>query len=205
MRKERTMIPRGRPVINEADIAQKAGVPLATWRRRDAPAFRRRVPSLFPASRYLIYDLEQSLAYLSGSPVPVLPTREDPDDLLNDKEAADILEIDPGTVRGYARRGYLSHGETVYGARVWRRREIEHRRDQPTGQGKGGGRRRGEPQGARKPHPYAGDPRLQTASEALVSASPATPISHVAAELAHVHGGSPRTWERLLNQARRTS
>lgn len=197
------MIPRGRPVINEADIAERAGVPLATWRRRDAPAFREHVPSLFPGSRFLIYDLEQALACLQGTPVPALPAQEDPDDQLNDKEAADILGIDPGTVRGYARRGYLSPGETLYGARVWRRREIEHRRDHPPGQGKGGGRRAGEPQGPRKAHPYADDPRLQTAGDALAT-SPDTPITHIATNLAQEHGGSPRTWERLLNQARQT-
>lgn len=41
------MIPRNRPAINEASIAQQAGTPIATWRRRDAPAFRQQVPTLF--------------------------------------------------------------------------------------------------------------------------------------------------------------
>lgn len=197
------MIPRGRPVINEADIARRAGVPLATWRRRDAPAFRSKIPSLFPDSRFLVYDLEQALYYLQGKPVPVLPAEEFPEDQLNDKEAAAVLGIDAGTVRSYARRGYLSPGETIYGTRVWRRREIEHRRDHPLGQGKGGGRRAGEAQGPRKPHPYAGDPRLQAASDAL-AAAPGTPITHIAAGLAREHGGSSRTWERLLKQAGRS-
>ncbi|MBQ0891331.1 DNA-binding protein [Streptomyces sp. RM72] len=195
------MIPEGRPVINEADIAQRVGVPLATWRRRDAPAFRQQVPSLFPGSRFLIYDLEQATAHLQGEPVPPLPAEESPDDQLNDKEAAGILGVDPGTVRAYAGQGYLSRGETVYGTRVWRRHEIERRRDNPPGQGKGGGRRAGEPQGPRKAHAYAGDPRLRTASDAL-AAGEGAPIGRIAAGLAQEHGGSPRTWERLLNQAR---
>ncbi|MGW7673812.1 DNA-binding protein [Streptomyces sp. NPDC054775] len=198
------MIPNGRPVINEADIARRVGVPLATWRRRDAPAFRQRVPSLFPGSRFLIYDLEQVTAYLAGSPLPDLVAEEHPDDQLNDKEAAGILGIEPSTVRAYAGQGYLPPGETVYGARVWRRREIEHRRDNPLGQGKGGGRRAGELQGPRKTHAYAGDPRLRTAADAF-AADPAAPISRIAANLALQHGGSARTWERLLSQARKTT
>jgi len=197
------VIPKGRPVINEADIAQRAGVPLATWRRRDAPAFRQRVPSLFPGSRFLIYDLEQAMAYLAGSPLPDLVTEEHPDDQLNAEEAASVLGIEPSTVRAYAAQGYLPPGETVYGARVWRRREIEHRRDNPLGQGKGGGRRAGEQQGPRKAHAYEGDPRLRTAAEAL-AADPAAPVSRLAANLALRHGGSARTWERLLSQARKT-
>ena len=198
------MIPKGRPVINEADIAQRAGVPLATWRRRDASAFRQHVSSLFPGSRFLIYDSEQAAAYLAGTTIPDLAAEEDPEDLLNDKEAAAVLGVDASTIRAYAAKGYLSRGETVYGARVWRRREVEDRRDNPPGQGKGGGRRAGEPQGPRKAHAYAGDPRLRTAADAL-AADPAAPISRTAANLALQHGGSARTWERLLSQARKAA
>ncbi|GAA2106020.1 hypothetical protein GCM10009801_82080 [Streptomyces albiaxialis] len=133
------MIPRNRPVINEPDIARQAGTPLATWRRRDAPAFRRRVPNLF-RSRTLIYDLAQARAYLSGKPLPILPAGEHPDDLLNDEEAAAVLGVTASTVRAYATQGYLSAGRTVYSVRVWPRSDVEERRDNPPGQGKGGGR-----------------------------------------------------------------
>lgn len=195
------MIPRNRPTTTEAEIAERAGVPIATWRRRDAPAFRQRVQTLFPSSRYLIYDLAQADAYLAGKPIPALPTGEHPDDRLNDKEAAAILGIDPKTVRAYATQGYLSRGETIHGARVWPRHEVEQRRDNPPGRGAGGGRRPGEPQGPRKAAPYEGDPRLQTAADALAAAGD-TPTARIAADLAHTHGGSTRTWERLLAQAR---
>ncbi|MGW0703816.1 helix-turn-helix domain-containing protein [Streptomyces sp. NPDC002867] len=198
------MIPRNRPVINESDIAQQAGVPIATWRRRDAPAFRQRVPALFPNSRTLIYDLAQARAYLAGRPIPALPTGEHPDDLLNDEEAAALLGVAASTVRAYASQGYLPAGTTVYSLRVWPRHEIEHRRDNPLGQGKGGGRRAGEPQGPRKAHAYEGDPRLHTAAAALKTAE-GTPRTHLAATLADQHGGSTRTWERLLAQADRTT
>ncbi|WP_328484883.1 helix-turn-helix domain-containing protein [Streptomyces zaomyceticus] len=197
------MIPRSRPVINEADIAARARVPLATWRRRDAPAFRERVPSLLPGSRFLLYDLAQTEAYLAGRPIPALPDGEHPEDLLTDKEAAAILGITPSTVQAYATQGHLSRGTTLYGARLWTRREVHDRRDNAPGQGKGGGRRAGEPQGPRKAHAYEGDPRLDTAREALTAAT-GTPKGRIAAALAEQHGGTPRTWERLLTIAAAT-
>ncbi|MQS18191.1 helix-turn-helix domain-containing protein, partial [Streptomyces kaniharaensis] len=130
------MIPRNRPVINEADIAEQAGVPIATWRRRDAPAFRQRVASLFPRSRILIYDLAQARAYLAGGPIPVLPAGEHPDDLLNDEETAAVLGVTASTVRAYATQGYISAGKTVYSVRVWPRCDIEERRKNPPGRGR---------------------------------------------------------------------
>lgn len=194
------MIPRGRPVINEADVAHHAGVPLATWRRRDAPAFREHVPGLLPDSRSLLYDLAQTEAYLAGRPIPALPEGEHPDDLLSAKETAAILGISTGTVQAYATQGYLSPGTTRYGTRLWARREVLDRRDNAPGRGKGGGRRAGEPQGPRKQHAYEGDPRLDTAREALTTADGA-PKGRIAAALAEQHGGTPRTWERLLTAA----
>ncbi|MFC8495059.1 DNA-binding protein [Streptomyces sp. NPDC057235] len=198
------MIPRGRPVINEADIAARAGVPLATWRRRDAPAFRERVPSLLPDSRSLLYDLAQTEAYLKGRPIPELPEGEHPEDLLTGKETAAVLGISTGTVRAYASQGYLSPGTTHYGTRLWSRRKVHDRRDNAPGQGKGGGRRAGEPQGPRKTHPYENDPRLTIAAQALTTAPAGTPKSRIATHLAELHGHTPRTWERLLTTAATT-
>ncbi|WP_329468674.1 helix-turn-helix domain-containing protein [Streptomyces sp. NBC_01431] len=198
------MIPRNRPVINEADIAQQAGTPIATWRRRDAPAFRQRVASLFPRSRVLIYDLAQARAYLAGQPLPALPAGEHPDDLLNDEETAAVLGVTASTVRSYASQGYLSPGKTLYSVRVWPRRDIEERLKNPPGQGKGGGRPPGTGKGPLKAHAYEGDPRLDTAAAALSTAGD-IPRHHIAASLAQQHGGSTRTWERLLTQASQTT
>ncbi|MFI8254988.1 helix-turn-helix domain-containing protein [Streptomyces filamentosus] len=194
------MIPRSRPVINEADIAALAGVPLATWRHRDAPAFRAHVPSLLPGSRFLLYDRAQAEAHLAGEPIPDLPTGEHPTDLLTAKETADILGITPSTVQAYATQGHLSPGTTLYGARLWTRREVLDRLHNAPGRGAGGGRRAGEPQGPRKAHAYEGDPRLSVAREALAAAGGA-PKGRLAAELAALHGSTPRTWERLLTTA----
>ncbi|MEU2549922.1 helix-turn-helix domain-containing protein [Streptomyces roseolus] len=195
------MIPRSRPVINEADIAALAGVPLATWRRRDAPVFRARVASLLPDSRFLLYDRAQAEAYLAGKPIPALPAGEHPTDLLTAKETADLLGITPSTVQAYATQGHLSPGTTLYGARLWTRREVHDRLHNAPGRGAGGGRRTGEPQGPRKTHPYEGDPRLGIARRALDAAPTGTPKSRIATDLAALHGSTPRTWERLLTTA----
>ncbi len=40
------------------------------------------------------------------------------------------------------------------------------------------------------------------ASGDALATDPDTPITHLATNLAQEHGGSPRTWERLLTQAR---
>ncbi|MFB7453473.1 DNA-binding protein [Streptomyces sp. NPDC056194] len=194
------MIPQGRPAVSESDIAQLAGVSLTTWRRQHAPGFRERVPNLLPDSRNRLYDLAQAEAYLAGAPIPALPAGEHPDDLLTARDVAALLGINTGTVRAYATDGYLSPGITVHGSRLWPRREVLDRRDNAPGRGKGGGRRAGEAQGPRKQHAYEGDPRLETARQALTAAAGA-PKSRIAAELAEQHGGTPRTWERLLTTA----
>ncbi|MFB0627007.1 hypothetical protein [Streptomyces sp. AB3(2024)] len=120
---------------------------------------------------------------------------------LSERTSVPRISTDPAVARSSPAVQYLSRGESVYGTRVWPRHEIENRRDNPPGQGKGGGRRPGQGQGPRKAHAYEGDPRLHTAAEALNTAGD-TPLSRSAAVLAQEHGGSPRTWERLLGQAR---
>ncbi|MFB8043127.1 helix-turn-helix domain-containing protein [Streptomyces hydrogenans] len=194
------MIPQGRTAVNESDIAQLAGLSLSTWRRHHAGAFRVHVPDLLPDSRNRLYDRAQVEAYLAGKSVPSLPEGEHLDDLLSAGEVADVLGISAGTVRAYATSGHFSPGVTVHGSRLWSRREVLERRDNAPGRGAGGGRRAGEPQGPRKAHAYEGDPRLYIAREALPSADGA-PKGRVAAELAALHGSTPRTWERLLTAA----
>jgi hypothetical protein len=129
------MIPRGRKVITQAEIAERAGVALSTWRRRDAPGFHQRVHSLFEG-RTLVYDLEQTLAYLDGKPIPALPASEHPDDLLGDKEVAALLGVAVSTVQAYHTQGYLSgthpkdaDGQDITSIRVTTRRDAEARRD----------------------------------------------------------------------------
>ena len=200
------MIRHGRPTITEAEIAHRVGTPIATWRRRDAPAFRAAVPNLL-AGRFFRYDEAQADAYLAGQPIPALPDDPQPDDLLTDVEVGEILGIPNSSVRSLAGRGYLAKGERLDGARVWPRHQVEDRQAHAPGQGAGGGRPADQPRPT-KPHPYAGDPRLQTAAAALAATEhrgEATPASErsIAAELAGRHGGSTRTWERIIAAIRR--
>lgn len=144
------MIPRSRPVINEADIAARARVPLATWRRRAAPAFRERVPSLLPGSRFLLYDLAQTEAYLAGRLDPRTARRRTPRGPPHRQggrrhpphhplHRPGLRRLRPTSPPGTT----LSPSTTLYGARLWTRREVHDRRDHAPGQGKGGGRRAG--------------------------------------------------------------
>ncbi|MCT2590866.1 hypothetical protein LHJ74_13260 [Streptomyces sp. N2-109] len=129
------MIPRGRKVITPAEIAHRAGVSLSTWRRRDAPNFHQRVKSLVQG-RYLVYDLEQTLAYLDGQPIQALPAGEHPDDLLDDREVAALLGVATSTVSAYRTQGYLpkgthpkdATGEDIASIRVTPRHQVEARR-----------------------------------------------------------------------------
>ncbi|WP_121833349.1 DNA-binding protein [Streptomyces sp. S1] len=154
-----------------------------------------------PESRHHLHGLAQTNTHLKGRHTPTLPDGEHPEDLLPAKETAAVLGINISIVQAYATQGHLSPGTTRYGARLWTRREVHDRRDNAPGQGKGGGRRAGEPQGPRKTHSYEGDPRIDLAAQALATAAPSTPKSRIAAQLADLHGHTPRTWERLLTTA----
>ncbi|MFE6225829.1 helix-turn-helix domain-containing protein [Streptomyces sp. NPDC057854] len=171
---------------------------LATPARRRLPRARPRPPPRQP---------QPALRPGTGRGVPgrqtdaALPENEHPDDLLSAGEVAEILGISTGTVRTYATSGHFSPGITIHGSRLWPRHEIHDRLHNAPGRGTGGGRRPGEPQGPRKTHPYAGDPRLHTARQALNTAPAGTPKGRLATELAATHGHTPRTWERLLTTA----
>ncbi|MFC9233624.1 DNA-binding protein [Streptomyces decoyicus] len=122
------MIPQGRPVMTEIEIAESAGMPLTTWRRREAPALRQRLQPVNPRDRLKLYDRSQVTAYLAGKPIPARPsgTEPHPDDLLNAAEAAAALGVEPSTVRAYTTEGYLT-GTEIHGTRWYTRREVDAR------------------------------------------------------------------------------
>ncbi|MEU9032105.1 DNA-binding protein [Streptomyces sp. NPDC048383] len=123
------MIPHGRPAMTEDDIATARGLHIQTWRRREAAAFRAHVPVINPGDRLRLYDRDQAHAHLNGTPLPALPPPGDhPDDLLTDREAGDVLDVSPHTIRAYASTGHLSPGIEQYGRRWWPRHEINARR-----------------------------------------------------------------------------
>jgi predicted DNA-binding protein (UPF0251 family) len=123
------LIPQGRTVCTEAEVAEAMGLPLHTWRRRVRARFEEQVLRVNEGEgRVRLYDSAQVRAYVEGVPVPpaVRPGEEHPDDLLTDKEAGALLGVDASTVRAYAVTGYLPRGVEVHGRR-WTRREILER------------------------------------------------------------------------------
>ncbi|WP_030888925.1 MULTISPECIES: hypothetical protein [Streptomyces] len=193
------MIPRGRVVTTAQQLAQRLGVDPGTWRQVYRPRLRERVPRLIEG--HDLYDLDQAAAYYDDRPLPTLPEGEHPDDLLVDKEVAAVLGVGVSTVHSYRQRGTLAPGthplievdgeqQFLTTVRVTRRADVEDRLRNAPGRGVGGGRPRGY------------DPeRLRIAATALKAAGDAPP-AHVAAALAAEHGGSPRTWQRILAAVR---
>ncbi|MBK3554872.1 hypothetical protein, partial [Streptomyces sp. MBT61] len=186
--------------MTEDDIATAAGLPVHTWRRRHAAAFRARVPVVNPGERLRLYDEEQVRAYLDGKswppvaddedqepaaedqeplaedddnawPTAVPPGAEHPEDLLTDKETANVLGIRDATVRASATTGYLPAGIERHGRTWWPRRVAEARRDAGDQHHATPGRKPGDPRN-RAPRPRH-DPRIAEIAE-LTTRAPLT-------------------------------
>ncbi|MEU5976357.1 DNA-binding protein [Streptomyces sp. NPDC047315] len=211
--RESPMIPQGRPVRTEAEIAAAAGLPLHTWRRRERDAFEQRVTRVNPAEgRVRLYDAAQADAYTNGQPIPPEPDldAEHPDDLLTDKEAAAMLGIEASTVRAYSTSGYLSGAVDEHGRR-WPRRAVVERieqgdqREHP--EKTGAGRPRNSPAGpnrgraGRDPNTPI-DPRVAQAADALARAKANGTKAPTATQIAELHGVSRTTGAAILRTAR---
>ena len=127
----------------------------------------------------------------------------DPGDLLNGPQAAKVLGYrDHRSLPVYL----LEHADQIdaypsglkrrywYRRTLWNwadKRTIRHSTGRPTGLS-----------GSRRPHPYAGDPRLQAAID-LIAEARATghPITGLGAKLARSLGLSERTGQRLMRAA----
>ena len=126
----------------------------------------------------------------------------DPDDLVDAKEAARILGYASGKVIHTNRRdGYFPEPDAYdqpgreRPSPRWRRSTVWAIAD--ARHGRGGGRRPGIPSAFAKPHPYAGDPRLEAVLAQLRSG--AEPSSTA---LAAAWAVSRRTAERIISAAR---
>ncbi|MEV8450462.1 DNA-binding protein [Streptomyces parvus] len=196
--------------MTEDDIATVTGLPVHTWRRRHAAAFRTRVPVVNPGERLRLYDEEQARAYMSGKhwpnrataetaddeqwPTAVPPGAEHPEDLLTDKETANVLGIRDATVRAYATTGYLAAGIERHGRTWWPRRVAEARRDADDQHHATPGRKPGDLRN-RAPRPRR-DPRIAEIAE-LTTRAPLT-----TADVVQRYGVGERTAQRLLAAAR---
>lgn len=190
------MIPRGRPTLDLAGVAERAGVSLATWRRRHHSAFAAAVRPLPGSERPVIYDAAQVEAHLAGEPLPPLPTGPHADDLLTDAEAADVAGVSASTIRADASTGRMDPGVELHGRRWWTRAAAEARSErQPQYKGRTPGSRDKAPR-ARPDHRVA-----EVASE-LEAAAAGRRVPVTTAEVAERYGVSERTAERITARAR---
>jgi len=126
----------------------------------------------------------------------------DPDDLVEAAEAARILGYaNRYVIHGNRRQGYFpepdTHGTTAKGrlAPLWKRSTVWAAAD--AREGMGGGHKPGTPGAPAKPHPYAGDERLDRILAELQAGSSPSPIDYAAE-----WGASRRTAERIIKAAR---
>ncbi|MGW2725588.1 helix-turn-helix transcriptional regulator [Streptomyces sp. NPDC001492] len=202
------MIPQGRPVRTEAEVAEALGIPMHTWRRSVRDEFEQRVTRVNrDEGRVRLYDAAQADAYTSGKPLPAGPDldAEHPDDLLTDKEVAALLDVTASTVRSYVVGGYLPAGVEEHGRR-WRRSDITARIEQ------GDQRERPENTGAGRPastpeRPNRGraggtpDPRVdEVVAELRTVGEAGHPLS--ASRVAERYGVSRTTGANILRAAR---
>ncbi|MFM9625334.1 DNA-binding protein [Streptomyces turgidiscabies] len=190
------MIPRGRPTLDLADVAQLAGVSLATWRRRHHGAFTAAVHPLPGSERPTIYDAAQVHAHLAGEPLPPLPTAPAAEDLLTDQEAGSVAEVSASTIRADAAAGRMDRGIERHGRRWWTRAAAEARAER---QSQYKGRTTGSKDKAPRVRP---DHRVAEVATELAAAEAGRRIPVTAAELAELYEVSERTAERIIARAR---
>ncbi|MEV7659906.1 hypothetical protein AB0O39_37825 [Streptomyces anulatus] len=119
-----------------ADLAAQQGIELQTLLNR-APHKSAGYPAPVssPGARTLLFDGEQTDAYLTGRPVPPLRSEDDDqehenDDLLDRREAAAVLGVVPDSWRVYKRAPLLTeHMTLVGGVEHWPRGIVHRYRD----------------------------------------------------------------------------
>lgn len=100
------MIPAGRTLITQDDVAALHGMSLRTAQRADpAPWDRPGHPAMVNPERgrthRKLWDAEQAAAFAHGEPVPELPSLGDPHDLLDRPEAAEAAGMSTATWTRY--------------------------------------------------------------------------------------------------------
>lgn len=190
------MIPHGRPTLDIHGVAERAGVSPTTWRRRYHAAFTASVKPLPGSLRPTLYDAAQVDAFLSGEPLPALPTTPHPDDLLTDAEAGAIAGISASTIRSDAVTDLMPRGEERHGRRWWTRAAAEARAARPT-QYKG--RTPGAQDRAPRNRP---DSRVPEVAAQITAAAAGDREPVTSSEIAEKYNVSQRTAERIMARAR---
>jgi hypothetical protein len=210
LQKEVVLIPaiNGRPVISRADMAAR-GVPRTTidgWYRDRVRTGHPEKAGRIGRTDYWYEDewIAWHEAHMRGKVESLTQAdrRGDPDDLVDAAEAARMLRYaSRDVIHANRRRGYFpepdAYGTTSKGRRtpLWKRSTVWVAAD--SRKGMGGGHRPGTPGPPAKPHPYAGDERLDHVLSTLRSGTRPS-----AAVLAAEWGTSRRTAERIIRAAR---
>jgi len=193
------VIPRGRPTLDLADVAQLAGVSLATWRRRHHAAFTAAVHPLPGSERPILYDAAQVHAHLASKPLPSLPTGQDKEDLLTDQEAGAVAGVSASTIRADAAADRMDPGIERHGRRWWTRAAAEERANR---QPQYKGRTTGSKDKTTRVRP---DHRVDEVAAELAAADAGRRDPVTAAGLAELYGVSERTAERIIARARQAA
>lgn len=136
------MIPAGRTAVDAAGAAEVLGMAYQTFRNRGvarAPGFP---APLNPGRRKLLYDRAQVAAYRDGRALPELPGPGDADDLLDDRDIAELRGVAVSTVVKERHVGRLTGFVEVCGVPHLRRGDLEAQLQARPGRGVGGGRPR---------------------------------------------------------------
>ncbi|MEU9237149.1 hypothetical protein [Streptomyces subrutilus] len=188
IRPERTHLVRTRELL-----AQDMGMPMGTFRNKrpySSPGFPDPISSV--GARVLLWDGEQTAAYLAGKPVPALPAPGGSDDLLDRQEAAAEVGVTPRSWDSYKTDTRIApHMILICGVEHWPRGTLHAFTEARPGKQSASGRPKGSsnaiPRGA-----------LRDSVTALLDAEPAITIAEVCAAL----GVAPATAQRALTQLR---
>ncbi|MEU6071999.1 hypothetical protein ABZ864_48165 [Streptomyces sp. NPDC047082] len=162
-----------------ADLAAALGVSVKTLRNTKpyaAPGFPKPVSSV--EAQKLLWDGEQTAAYVAGHAVPALPTGELEDDLLDRHEAAAECGVGVATWNSYKNNPRVAeHLVMVAGVEHWPRRAVRAYRDGRPG--RGSARTGGRPKGSGDRVPRE---QLQQSIAQLLDEEPAVTAAAVVEE-----------------------
>ncbi|AJT63240.3 hypothetical protein T261_1554 [Streptomyces lydicus] len=174
-------------------LAQDMGMPMGTFRNKKPYAVVGfPAPISSAGARVLLWDGEQTAAYLARKPVPELPAAGGPRELLDRQEAAVELHVTPRTWDGYKTDPRIApHLVVICGVEHWPRGVVHAFRDARPGKESAAGR----PKGKANVVPRG---ELHKKVAALLDAEPAITISGVRDAL----GVAPAAAQRALSQLR---
>ncbi|TDD37873.1 hypothetical protein E1287_07400 [Actinomadura sp. KC06] len=134
------MIPAGRTAVDAAGAAQLLGLAYQTFRNAGVAHEDGFPAPLNPGRRKLLYDRDQVEAYRDGRALPALPAPGDADDLLDERDIADLRGVAHTTVTKERHVGRLTGFVEVCGVVHLRRGDLDEQLRARPGRGVGGGR-----------------------------------------------------------------